>query len=154
MNTRNTILVVLLVAGCLMAGLAPAGRTVEAKAEAKSDPAKAAVGTYVGVFDPVGVTGKDGKVKPRPDCGKCHATATVKLDGEKHLLALRVPRGRRAYAFDLTGKVVGGKLVFKNANYTLTFADGKIVGKRSGKIVAEIRLAKAPKPADKPKPKD
>ena len=52
--------------------------------------------------------------------------------------------------FTFKGQPEKDGLLFKDANYTITVADGKITGGRTGKVIANVALER--KPASETKP--
>ena len=149
MKAKPLRIVLTIAAAVAFAGVAVVSKETDPRPK-KKDPF---VGRYVGMFDPVGVTGQDGKVADRPKCGSCHALAEIKREKDNYLLTLTVKRAKGDRKLQFDGERKNGKVVFRKSPYTITAEKGKLTGDRKGKMVAKIALIKGSKATTKPKPK-
>lgn len=118
-------------------GGAPEAKTAQAKADPKLPIA------FVGKWDPYAaydkkITDRIVMVK-RPDCGSCHAKAS--LSGSK--LHLVVNHGNKDDEWTIQGRPDGKTMVFKQGKIRIVLKDGKLTGKFTGKMHANIELASA-----------
>ena len=151
MKAKPLRIVLTIAAAVAFAGVAVVSKETDPKPKKQKDPF---AGRYVGMFDPVGVTGQDGKVVPRPKCGSCHALAEIKREKDSYLLTLTVKRAKGDRKLQFDGEKKDGKVVFRKGPYTITAEKGKLIGDRKGKMVAKIALKKDSKATTKPKSKD
>jgi hypothetical protein len=116
-------------------GGAPKAKTAQAKADPKLPIA------FVGKWDPYAAYDKNIKDRivmvKRPDCGSCHMKA--RLTGRK--LDLLVDRGNRVNEWTIEGKPDGKTMVFKQGKIRIVLKDGKLTGKFTGKMHANIELS-------------
>ena len=98
-----------------------------------------------GIFDPYefqdrNITDK-AVFKPRPECGECHARATVSQaqDGTWSLGFL-VDRGTRTNTWTLVGKKTDKGILFTDGKLQLTYAGDKLEGKFEGRMRARVSL--------------
>lgn len=89
--------------------------------------------------------------KPRPDCGSCHARATLKRASGRVTLDLVVASGRRTADWTLTGANTPAGVVFAKGKLRLTLADNAISGTFDGRMRARISLKPAPPASEKAK---
>ena len=143
---------------CCAVGLFAALNVVLAQEPAGKKPADAQlIGDYVGTFQSLGKG--DAKVaagaKPKV-CGSCHAEASVTRAENEYVLALRVEHGKtkegkpNMQKFTFKGQPEKDGLLFKDANYSITVADGKITGGRTGKVIAKVALERKSAAETKP----
>jgi len=111
-------------------------------AQAKPDPALPVA--FVGKFDPFAAYDKNIKDRivmvKRPDCGSCHAKAL--LTGRK--LHLVVNHVKKDDEWTIQGRPEGKTMVFEKPKIRIVLKDGKLSGKFTGKMHANIQLAAAP----------
>ena len=108
-----------------------------------------------GTFDPYECHDEDDPdavvLKPRPDCGSCHARGTVYRDEQglpRLELSVSYPSGEgEPWEWDLAGKREPEGLVFTKPKFRLVYARGEIRGDFRGKMNADIRLS--PKPDER-----
>jgi len=118
-------------------GGAPEAKTAQTKTDPKLPIA------FVGKWDPYSAYDKNIKDRivmvKRPDCGSCHAKAS--LSGSK--LHLVVNHGNKDDEWTIEGKPDGKTMVFKQGKVRIVLKDGKLTGKFTGKMHANIELAPA-----------
>lgn len=133
---------------CVLLGLTPAVWSREPGLG--EDPF---VGRYAGTFHPLGEYGakpepKDSQNFTPKQCGTCHVEAAVCRSEEGYVLTMDVDHGKdKAGALKkdrirLQGRRQGDKLSFVNENYSIDVEGGKAFGRRSGRMVAQIELAR------------
>jgi hypothetical protein len=103
---------------------------------------------FVGKWDPYAaydkkITDRIVMVK-RPDCGSCHMAAS--LSGRQ--LHLVVDRGNKTTEWTIEGKPDVKTVVFEKTKIRVVLKDGKLSGKFTGKMHANIDLAVAPADQD------
>jgi hypothetical protein len=112
-----------------------------------------AVGQFTGSLKVTGVL-NNGQLKPAPNCGECHAQATMRLEQSQYVMDLQVKNSgnKKPEVVKLVGKAEDGKLTFKNDKYDVSLVDGKLVGKRAARMQGSISLVRVPtsQPASQP----
>jgi hypothetical protein len=113
------------------------------------------IGAYLGTFQSLGRYA----APPNPDvakaakpqtCGSCHAEATVERGPKDYTLTLLIAHGKDKQGNPLTNRITlpgerqGSLLSFRNENYSLTLANGKLTGGRTGKMAAIVELQRKP----------
>jgi hypothetical protein len=155
MNKRLRVLGLFCGVGMLVGlALAFAGEPPAGKAAADQF-----TGDYVGTFQSLGKgdAKPEDSAKPKSQkCGSCHAEATVQHSEKDYVLTLLVEHGKdkqgkpKMQKFTFKGQPAEKGLLFKDDNYTITVADGKITGGRKGKVIATVSLERKPASGTKP----
>jgi len=107
------------------------------------------VGQFSGTMKVLGPVDQ-GRLEPNPNCGQCHGTATISYDSQSGYsmdLQMQNSSSRKPEIIRLPGMMQDGAMKFANDKYELTLVDRKIVGKRTGRMQAEIEMAPAAQPA-------
>ena len=151
MNARCCVLGLCCVAG-LFAGLSIA---LAGESAARKPTDDRFVGDYAGTFEPMKPS--DGKSKAEDSgkakaqkCGSCHAEASVSRSEKEYVLTLAVEHGKdkkgnpNLQRFTLKGQPAKDGLLFQDAKYSITVADGKMTGSHTGKVTAAVTLERKP----------
>ena len=138
-----------LVIAALAVGLWTVAMSADAPGGAAGDP-DPVVGAYVLTPDATGTTTK----AQAAGCGQCHPAAEVKREASGYVLALTIQQNSsRKTARALKGQRNGDQVVFENAKYLFTAADGRLTGKAKGPAAGTLEMTRqgaASRPATPP----